>query len=230
MLTVAETTSATSLLEVFQNAEFEEGEGLEAQSNDDANRRVRIAFHRDARQEKWTFRFHPGKGARKQNRPIELVKGKAIEVDIKRARAWLGWFTIPHDLRGEKDETKIREMKQFWDIERMRTLNGFGDYPRPRKVADGIDPIGPHRMPDFVITVIEGDGTAWDKIRLHELYQIGEYDPLTFTDPQAELKAENERVSRENGDLRRMLATMQGQLDAVTKMVSGAFATKAEGK
>lgn len=210
---------ASKLLDVFAAADLEEGEGLEAQSNDDLNRRVRIALHKDARHEKWLFRYHPGKGARRGNKPLLLEKGKALEVDVKRARAWLGWFTIPHDLRGEKDETKIREMKQFWDIERMRTLNNFGDYPRPRKVADGIDPVGPHRMPHFVITVIEGDGTVWEKIDLHELYEIGEFDYLTFTDPQDELKKENVRLAKENAELGGVLSKMQGQLDALLKIV-----------
>lgn len=210
---------AHKLLEVFEDAEFGEGEGLDAQANDDANRRVRIALHRDDPHDKWVFRFHPGRGARRPNRPIELLKGKAIEVDVKRARAWLGWFTIPHDLQGEKDETKVREMRVFWDLERSRTLNAFGDYPRPRKVADGTDPIGPHRMPRFVITVTEGDGTQWEKIDLHELYGIGEYDPLTFVDPMAEQRAHVSMLERENADLRTALSKMEGKLDALFAMV-----------
>jgi hypothetical protein len=217
---------AHKLLEVFQDAEFGEGDGLEAASNDDANRRVRIALHRDDPHEKWVFRFHPGKGSRKQNKPIELLKGKAIEVDIKRARAWLGWFTIPHDLQGERDETKVREMKAFWDCERSRTLNAFGDYPRPRKVADGMDPIGPHRMPRFVITVIDGDGEPWEKIDMHELYGIGEFDDLTFTDPQQELKDENIRLLQTNNELLKQMAVMQGQIQAIMAMVKPAVATK----
>jgi hypothetical protein len=82
-------------------------------------------------------------------------------------------------------------------------------------------------MPRFVITVIEGDGTPWDKIDLHELYEIGEFDHLTFTDPQQELKNENLRLMQENNNLLKMLATMQGQIEATQKMVAAMVGAKA---
>lgn len=184
----------------------------------DENRRVRIQFHKNAKHKKWTFKYNGGKGAR-PSRPIILEEGKYIEVDIKRARAWLGWFTILHDIEGETDTKKRKEMEQFFDLERVRTLNTFGDYPRPRKVADGMDPIGPHRMPDFVVTVSEGDGEKWAPIRLHEMYGIGEYDPLTFVDPQAAINEELAEERAKNRSLERMLAELTGKINGVVDMV-----------
>lgn len=196
---------------------------LEQARDADENRRVRIAFHPDSRHTHWTFKFHGGRGSRRA-RDIDLFKGKSIDVDIKRARAWLGWFTVPHDIEGERNETKVREMNEFFAIERARTLLTFGDYPRPRKYGDGIDPIGPHRMPDFVATVIEADGSEWEPIRLHELYKIGEFDPLQFTDPDAVLTAKYEETVAENDMLKKMLAEMQGQIKGIAAMVKAGAA------
>lgn len=191
---------------------------LDQAINGDENRRVRIQFHKDAKHQSWKFTYNGGKGSR-PSRPIVLEQGKYLEVDIKRARAWLGWFTIQHDIEGEVDTKKRKEMEQFFDLERVRTLNTFGDYPRPRKVADGMDPIGPHRMPDFVVTVVEGDGERWAPIRLHEMYGVGIFDPLSFVDPQAAVNEELQAERDKNRTLERMIAELTGKINGVVDMV-----------
>lgn len=153
--------------------------------------------------------------------PVQGGKRMCV-VPLERAQAWFGFFTLERAIDQERDPKRKNLLLNTYREERERALNTWGDYPRPRKLSEGTEPIGPHRFPDVICTVIEQDGTEWDPIRLHEQYRIGDFDTLQFNDPIAEQNAalETERAERSKLDLE--LAEMKGQMKALLVTVGGA--------
>lgn len=195
--------------------------------NGDQNRTVMIRLHKDAPQDRIALSWHEGRGARPSR--FILEKGHTTTQPIRKARAWFGWFTIPFDMIGEQDERKRNELSEFFTIERARTLLAWGGYPLPRKMVDGTDPIGPIRFPDVEVKVLEADGsvmmvetdegkkTEW--IRLHNLYEVGEWDAMQFTAPVDPEAARIEFEKREH-DLQRQIDELRGSLNATTAVLA----------
>lgn len=189
-------------------------EAVDSYQKSDENRTVKLRLAKDATHEKLTLHWHAGQRYKKSP-TIELKKGMTIVVPIKRARAWFGWFTVPHDMADEPDESKKRDLRQFFQVETERTKLAWGGYVVPRKLSDGMDPIGPHRFPNVEVNVIEWDGTEWGWMSLHELYKLGKYDSLVFHDPKADAQ---QALEAENAQLRRELSSMGGKIDALIAM------------
>ncbi len=186
----------------------------------DENRQCEIRLHKDAVRDHIDLTWH--NGARYKKSPtIRLKKGMTILAPIKKARAWFGYFTVPHDAENETDESKVRDLRALYQVETERTKLTWGDYPRPRKMSEGTDPIGPHRFPDVEVNVTEWDGTKWGWIRLHKLYNLGVFDPMQFHDAAADARAARETaLETENKELRSTLAEMKGQIAAVTALIA----------
>ncbi len=186
----------------------------------DFGRTARILLHKDDPRREIVLSWHPGRNRTNLGRQRQMIvkRGQTALVPIERARAWFGMFTIPFDLEDIKDENRRKNMRETFERERARTLLSWGDYPRPRKLSDGQEPIGPHRMPHIIVTVIDGNGSEWNAIDLHEIYRVGEFDveglrPSDFAAAaEAEVSVERELV-HENKELRSKLSKLEGQME-----------------
>lgn len=174
-------------------------------------RQVKITLAKDAKRP-ITLSWNTGK---KTNFDIpqvtrkQLGPGDSYVTDIGRAEAWFGPFTIPFDLRGERDERVRREMARRFEDGKRYALNAWGDYPRSKT----FEPVGPHRFPHVTLEVMEADGEPWayGTIDLHELYGIGAFDTIKFVDEEeVALQADAEKE-----DLYRQLAELRGQVSVL---------------
>ena len=162
-------------------------------------------------------------GAKKTTFVLDPAKNRTkCVVPLERAQAWLGFFTFPTLMESEKDPRRKDAMQRTYREERERALTTWGDYPRPARLADGTHPIGPHRFPDLVVTVLEQDGTEWEPIRLHEQYSLGEFDTLQFTDVIAERDEELATARQHNTFLEKQMAEIKGQVSVLLAERSGA--------
>ena len=155
-------------------------DALLASSKDvvEQEKQVRITLHPDAPRE-YNFDWHPGKGGR---RTVLVVKpGQSIVQPLGKAQSHFGPFDMPRQYAQATDERLRERIKHDWVVEKTRALARF-DYVRPLSVKrDGYEPIGPHRFPHIIVTILEPDGTEHKPMDLHELYKIGEWDPLKDT-------------------------------------------------
>ena len=141
-----------------------------------AERQCRISLSKD-----WPrdvpLEWHPG-GSKGQKSVIPLRPGKSVVQPLPKAKAWFGPFDVYFEIR-TADEKKKELLRDLWRSEKERYLNRY-DYPRGngRGAKPDMTPSGPHRSPDVTVTILEADGTESEPLRLHELYKIGEFDPL----------------------------------------------------
>jgi hypothetical protein len=159
----------------------------------EAEKQCRITLHPDAPRE-YHFNWHPGKGGR--NTVLVIKPGQSIVQPLSKAQAHFGPFSIPREYAKTTDERRKNALRDTWVSEKTRALCRF-DYERPLSVKrDGYEPIGPHRFPHVIVTVLEADGTEHAPMDLHELYKIGEHDPLKDSfgpkESVAEVKAKYE--------------------------------------
>ena len=164
-----------------------EVETQEDQRSHILNRQVRIALHPNAKTKELTLPWYTGRPSKntpghKSERTIKKNAKTAQTVPVQQAWGWFGYFTVLHDMENEPDEAKRSELQALYDLGKKLTLQYY-DYLRPTKIEDGTMPIGPHRLPDVVLTVIEDDGTEWEPIRLHEMYGVGDFDKMQFPEP-----------------------------------------------
>lgn len=161
--------------------------------------------------------WHGGKGSRPTM--IVLEPGKSVVQPLGRAQAWFGPFSLYAEYEATHDEKKRADLAQFISTETKRYLDRY-DYVRGdgRGYHPDMRPTGPHRSPDVTVTILEADGSEHEPIRLYELYEIGEFDPLrdTFT-PKAspeEVAASYERKLAERDAIieehRREMAELKG--------------------
>ena len=218
-----QTIDAAALDELVRGPESE----TEEQDDLDLARQCRIALGPQQRIPV-TLTWNSGKLSVSQVRslkqkPIVLdpQKRNTVVVELWKAQCWFGPFTIPVKLKTTNDEKARQMMAAVYHIERQRALDLY-DYPRPRKIAEGVDPIGRHRFPDIVVTVIEPSGEEWKPIRLHQLYGIGDWDPLYNTDPkEVQQRSVEEQLAAEkarNEELKRQLDTVTGKVEAIFKI------------
>jgi hypothetical protein len=164
--------------------------------------------------------WHGGRGHRQTE--IKLLPGQTVVQPLSKAQVWFGPFAVPIEFAATTDERRKESLRQFWATEKARYLNRY-DYPRPSSVSkQGYEPIGPHRSPDVTVVIVDADGTESPPIRLHELYKIGEYDPLkdTFgnqetaeqikTRYEGELAGVSQRYEDEIRELRLQMAEVVG--------------------
>lgn len=166
----------------------------------------------------------------KHGRPtvIHLEPGKSVVQPLSKAQVWFGPFAVPAEYKQTTDERRREGLRQFWATEKSRVLNRY-DYVRPASVAKGgYEPIGPHRFPDVTVTILESDDSIkHDPIRLHELYKIGDWDPLKDTfgvkESPDEVKA---RYEAELDDRDKEIIELRRQMSEVAGMVKGLAAAQ----
>lgn len=107
-----------------------------------------------------------------------LKPGDTTIIDIGRAQAWFGLFTVPTDVLDVIDEKKAEEMWRNYTLEKARTILTWGDFQKGALEEDKDTTFGPARLPDVYLTVIEADGERWPEIRLRELYELGDYQEV----------------------------------------------------
>jgi hypothetical protein len=185
-------------------------------------KQVRITLHPDAPRE-YNFDWHPGKGGRRT--VIVIRPGQSIVQPLGKAQAHFGPFDMPRQYANTSDERLKTRIKHDWVEEKTRALARF-DYVRPLSIKrDGYEPIGPHRFPHVIVTILEPDGTENKPMDLHELYKIGEWDPLKDTfgvkesveevaaKYEAQLDEAASAHAKEISDLKSQFAALGSKLD-----------------
>lgn len=153
--------------------DFEERQSSEIEER---QRTVRCALSKDAKHRVDLSWNEGGRFGRVQ--PLFLYPGKSVVLPIARAQHFFGPFAAIVELQGCTDEKRRADLKYTIRTESKRILNQY-DYERPlSKGKDGYEPIGPHRFPDVTVTIVNSDESEEVPLRLHQLYQIGEFDPL----------------------------------------------------
>lgn len=110
--------------------------------------------------------------------PLYLYPGKSVVLPLDRASHFFGPFAWILELQTCTDEARRAALKYTVRRESDRILKQY-DYERPMsKGKEGYEPIGPHRFPDVTVTILNADDTEEAPLRLHQLYCIGEFDPL----------------------------------------------------
>lgn len=124
--------------------------------------------------------WHGGKGSRPT--VIVLEPGKSVVQPLSRSQVWFGPFAKYAEYEASTDEKHRADLRDFITLETERYLKRY-DYPRGdgRGYHPDMRPTAPHRSPDVTVTILEADGSEQEPIRLHELYEIGEFDPLKDT-------------------------------------------------
>jgi hypothetical protein len=163
---------------------------------------------------------------------ITVEPGKSVTQPLSKCQVWFGPFSVPGEF-ATADERRKEKLRKFWAEEKERYLKRY-DYPRPTSmVKDGYEPIGPHRSPDVTITIIEEDGTEQPPIRLHQLYKIGDWDPLkekfdrhetaeqVKARYEAELAAVSAKYEREVADMRLALQEVKGLVKGAALQATG---------
>ena len=110
--------------------------------------------------------------------PLYLYPGKTVVLPLDRASHFFGPFAWILELQTCTDEARRAALKYTIGTESQRILKQY-DYERPiSKGKEGYEPIGPHRFPDVTVQIVNADDTMEEPQRLHQLYNIGEFDPL----------------------------------------------------
>lgn len=186
-------------------------EHKEAEENEQRQRQVRVTLAKDA-QHRLDLSWNQG-GRFGKREPLYLYQGKSVVLPLDRASAFFGPFAWILELETCTDEQRRSALKYTINAEARRILGQY-DYDRPlSKGKDGYEPIGPHRFPDVTVTIINADDTEETPMRLHELYRVGEFDPLkdqlisreTIEDRQAKHEQEIARDRREIDELKGMV-------------------------
>jgi hypothetical protein len=159
-----------------------------------------------------------------------LKPGDKTLLDIARAQAYFGMFTLPHDIEDVMDEKRRAGMLQQFDDMKARTLLQWGDFPKSSNhMKDGNEPLGPCRFPDVFVTVIEADGERWPEMRLRDLYGWGDYwdaeqKPKQFARPndQSVLEDKLRKMELENAETKGMLQAILAQQQAAIAAAAGA--------
>lgn len=155
-----------------------------------------------------------------------LYPGKQVMLPLDRASSFFGPFAWMLELQTCTDEARRAALKYTIKMESDRVLKRY-DYDRPlSKGKDGYEPIGPHRFPDVTVTIINPDDTEETPLRLHELYQIGEFDPLKDQlVPRETIAKREDRHKDEVAGLKRQLeietAKAIGMVKGVVAAASG---------
>lgn len=153
-------------------------ERQEAQENEERQRSVRCSLSKHAKHRvdlSWNVGGRFGK-----REPLYLNPGKSVVLPLDRASHFFGPFAWILELSAPSctDEQRRSALKYTVNTESRRVLSMY-DYERPMsKGKDGFQPIGPHRFPDVTVTIINADETEEAPMRLHEIYRIGDWDPL----------------------------------------------------
>jgi hypothetical protein len=128
----------------------------------------------------------------------------------------------------DNDERWADALRERISTESARYLLRY-DYPRGngKGYHPDMGPVGPHRSPDMKMTVIDGDGTEGEPIRLFQVYGIGEFDDLKDTfrvqETEEQIKARFDASLREKDA---EVAAMRRELAQVAGMVQGALLVK----
>ena len=167
---------------------------------------------------------------------INLEPGHSVVQPLSKAQVWCGPFAIPKEYAASTDDRVKKRLRDLWVRERTRILNQY-DYPRgERGYKPDMAPTGPHRFPHFIVTVENADGTKDEPIDLHQMYKIGEWDPIkdSFKPKEsvdavrakyeAELEERAKYYEREQAELKAKLAEMAGMIKGVTAVQATAKA------
>ncbi|GAC1496105.1 MAG: hypothetical protein NVS1B2_15830 [Vulcanimicrobiaceae bacterium] len=193
-----------------------------SQSFIEAEKQCRMTLAADAKRPV-ELNWHGGRGHRPS--VIMLEPSRSVVQPLSKAMAWFGPFGVIREYLNTSDEKRKEHLRQFYAEEKSRALNRY-DYVRPISMSKdgGFEPIGAHRFPDVTVQVLEADGTEQPPIRLHELYKIGDFDPIkdTFgvresvdavrTRYEGELEEQRGRYEREMIELRRQMAEVAGMV------------------
>ena len=199
-------TSQLTLADLDANVEQREAEEIEQRQ-----RQVRVALSKDA-PHRLDLSWNQG-GRNGKREPLYLYPGKQVVLPLDRASAFFGPFAWILELQTCQDEARRAALKYTIHREAKRILDQY-DYDRPlSKGKEGYEPIGPHRFPDVTVTIINADESEEEPMRLHRLYQKGEWDPLkdqlvpreTLADKEAKHQEEREKDRREIDELKGMV-------------------------
>jgi hypothetical protein len=122
--------------------------------------------------------WNPG-GTNGRKSVIALYPGQSVVQPLSKAQCWFGPFSLPGEFKHTTDEKRREALKSFYAREKKRYLDRY-DYERGTGMGykPSMTITGPHRSPDVNITIIEADGAEGTPICLHQLYKIGEWDPM----------------------------------------------------
>lgn len=199
-------TAHLTLADLDANVERKESEETEQRQ-----RQVRVTLSKDA-PHRIDLSWNTG-GRFGRREPLYLNPGKSVVLPLDRASAFFGPFAWILELETATDEQRRSALKYTIQKESQRILNQY-DYDRPlSKGKDGYEPIGPHRFPDVTVTIINADDSEEGPLRLHEIYRVGEFDPLkdqlvpreSIAEKEAEHKRERDQDRREIDELKGMV-------------------------
>jgi hypothetical protein len=196
-----------TLADLDLNVERQEIEQVEGRQ-----RVVRCALAKNAKHRvnlSWNVGGHTG-----TREPMYLYPGKQVVLPLDRASHFFGPFAWILELQTCTDEARRAALKFTITRESDRILKQY-DYERPlSKGKDGYEPIGPHRFPDVTVTIINSDDIEESPMRLHQVYCIGEFDPLKDQlVPRESIEAKDKRHKDEIADERRRASDQIRQLE-----------------
>lgn len=188
----------------------------------EAEKQCRITLSADA-QRSIPLGWHGGRGHKYTE--IALHPGKSVVQPLSKAQAWFGPFSVPYEYALTNDETRKEALRAFWNAEKARYLQRY-DYPRVSH--RDMRPAGPHRSPDVTVTILEADGSESEPIRLHELYKIGEFDPIKDTFAQEEsVEAVRNQYETTIAQMREDALRRDAQIAEMAGMMKGLLAGQA---
>jgi hypothetical protein len=162
-----------------------------------------------------------------------IKPGQATLLDIGRAQAYFGLFTMPRDIEDVLDETRRQAMLEAFLREKARAILTWGDFPKPQNhIRSGEEALGPARMPDVFLTVIEADGDEWPEFRLRGLYDLGDYWDAELK-PRALAAAgpsEVEVLRLANDEKDKQIHSLAESVAELKGLVHGFLAAKPQGK
>lgn len=144
--------------------------------------------------------------------------GKPVMWKLSNAISFFGPFTLFEIYEKTSEENKRIEIRDIIAKETARVLDRYL-YPCDDRTGK---PIGPHRLPDFSIEIINSDGDVSKPYRLYELYGVGEFDDIVFDHKpttaeieghyQAKLLEEARLRDEALGAARREIAELRGMI------------------
>lgn len=160
---------------------------------------------------------------------IVLRPGKSVVLELGKAQAYFGMFTIPGMIETVNDIRKRERLAEQFKESRERAILLWGDSPKPARYGSGMtyEALGPARIPDVTCTVMNADeeADASAPIRIRELYNVGEYvDAEHLVNPGGfaahkhaeELKASNDFEKASNAE---QINVLQGQVATLTQLL-----------
>ena len=203
-------------------------ERQEVEETENRQRTVRIVLAKNAAHRvdlSWNVggRF----GARE---PLYLYPGKTVVLPLDRASHFFGPFAWIFELQTCTDEARRAALKYTIAVESQRILKQY-DYDRPlQKGKDGYEPIGPHRFPDVTVWILNADDTESPAMKLHQIYQIGEWDPLKDQlVPRETIEARDKKHKDEVASLKRELEIETAKALGMVKGVVAAATAAGKG-